>query len=95
MAEQVYKYDPVIALDTPEAVEVFLTDAFETEDPAYIAEALGLVARAKGMSKISKDTQLNREQLYKSLSSEGNPTIMTVMKVMKSLGLSLTFKHSS
>lgn len=95
MAEQIFKYDPAAALDTPEAVDIFLNDAFETENPAYIAEALGVIARAKGMSKVSRAANLNREQLYKTLSSEGNPTFTTVIKVMKSLGLSLTFKHSS
>ena len=95
MAEQISNYDPAIALDTPEAVDIFLSDAFETEDPSYIAEALGLIARAKGMSNVSRESQLNREQLYKTLSKEGNPTIQTVIKVMKTMGLTLTFKHSA
>lgn len=94
MSEQITTYDPAAALDTPEAIDIFLNDAFETEDPSYIAEALGLIARSQGMSNISKKTQLNREQLYKTLSREGNPTIQTVIKVMKTMGLVLTFKHS-
>ncbi len=95
MAEQTYKYDPTAALDTEEAVNIFLNDAFETENPAYITEALGLILRAKDISQTPQADNLNREQLYKTLSSEENPTFTTVINIMKSLGFSLTFKHSS
>lgn len=53
MTEPLYDYDPAAALDSPEAVEVFITDAFETGDASYIAKALGVVARAEGMSNIA------------------------------------------
>lgn len=52
-----------------------MADAFETGDPAYIAKALGVVARAKVMSQIAQDTGLSREQLYRSFSDQGNPTL--------------------
>ncbi len=94
MTVKLTNYDPAKALDSQEAIDIFLNDAFETENPKHIAEALGIIARSKGMSNISKDTMLNREQLYKTLSKEGNPTITTVIKVMKTMGLTLTFKHS-
>lgn len=51
-----YDYDPATALDNPEAIAIFITDAFETGDTAYIAKALGVVARAKGMAEIAKKT---------------------------------------
>ncbi len=94
MTAKLTNYDPAKALDSQEAIDIFLNDAFETENPKHIAEALGIIARSKGMSNISKNTKLNREQLYKTLSNEGNPTITTVIKVMKTMGLTLTFKHS-
>jgi probable addiction module antidote protein len=56
-------------------------------DPRMIAVALGDIARAKGMTQIAKDTGLARENLYKALSADGNPEFSTIMKVMKSLGL--------
>lgn len=56
-------------------------------DPRMIAVALGDIARAKGMTQIAKDTGLARENLYKALSADGNPEFATIMKVMKSLGL--------
>jgi probable addiction module antidote protein len=60
------------------------------DDPAFIASALGTIARARGMAELAKQTGLTREGLYTSLSKDGNPSLGTVMKVMKALGLRLT-----
>ncbi len=87
-----YDYDPAAALDNEESIAIFMADAFETGDSAYIAKALGVVARAKGMSEISRETGLSREQLYRSFSEKGNPTLKTTLTVMKALGLDLTAK---
>lgn len=84
------KYDSAVALDTPEAIQDYLTDAFESEDPALISYALGVVARAVGMTKLSEDTGLTRPALYKALSSEGNPEFGTVIKVAHALGFRLS-----
>jgi probable addiction module antidote protein len=90
MVERLYDYDPADALKSDEAVEVFLADAFETGDARYIAKALGVVARAKGMIKIARATGLAREQLYRSLSEDGNPTLATTLAVMKAIGFEMT-----
>ena len=58
-------YDPTSAMDSSEAIELFMADAFETGNSAYIAKALGVVARAKGMTQIANDTGLSREQFYR------------------------------
>ena len=63
--------------------------ALELGDPALVAAALGDIARAKGMTRISKETGLARESLYKALSPDGNPEFATVLKVVKALGLKL------
>jgi probable addiction module antidote protein len=60
------------------------------DDPAFIAVALGNIARAHGMVRLAKETGLTREGLYKALSAEGNPSLGTVLKVLKALGLMLT-----
>ncbi len=86
-------YDPANALIDDEQIAIFIADALETGDPAFIAEALGVVARAKGMSTIAEQTGLSREQLYRSFSEKGNPTLKTTLAVMKALGLGLTIKH--
>jgi probable addiction module antidote protein len=85
------KWDVVEHLTTDEDMALYLEASME-EDPgdgSLIRAALGDIARAKGMSQLSRDTGLAREGLYKALSPEGNPEFSTVMKVIKALGLTL------
>ena len=58
-------------------------------DAAFVAKALGDIARAKGMSRVASDAGLSRESLYKALSGERNPTLDTVLRVLGALGLKL------
>ena len=90
MTEKLTSYDPVADLATDEAIAPFLAEAFQTSDAAYVAHALGVVARAKGMAQIAGQTGLSREQLYRSFSENGNPTLKTTLAVMKALGIELT-----
>jgi probable addiction module antidote protein len=90
MSDTVYDYDPSAALESEEAIAVFLADALETGDSAYIAKAMGVVARAKGMTELARETGLSREQLYRSFSEQGNPTLKTMLTVMRALGVELT-----
>ena len=83
-------FDVAEYLENADDIRVFMDEAFATEDPAFIAHALGTVARAKGMTQIAKDSGLSRESLYKALSAEGNPEFATVLKVMHSLGIRMT-----
>ena len=92
MAERLTDYDPAEDLVSDEGIALFLKEAFKTEDAGYIAHALGVVARAKGMAQVASDAGLSREQLYRSLSEEGNPTLKTTIAVMKALGVELTAK---
>ena len=82
-------YDSARYLDNDESIAGYLEAAFETDDPAFIAKAFGVVARAKGMTQIAKDAGLSRESLYRSLGENGNPEFSTVLKVAKALGLRL------
>lgn len=70
MVEKITTYNPAKALNSVGAIDAFLEDVFETGDPAYIAKAFGVVANAKGMSAVAKDTGLSRAQLYKNLSNK-------------------------
>jgi probable addiction module antidote protein len=90
MAENLTSYDPAEDLVSDTAIATFMAEAFETEDAGYIAHALGVVARAKGMAQIATQTGLSREQLYRSFSANGNPTLKTTIAVMKALGIELT-----
>jgi probable addiction module antidote protein len=92
MAEKLTTYDPAEDLTSSKAIATFMAEAFATEDAGYIAHALGVVARAKGMTQIASETGLSREQLYRSFSGDGNPTLKTTIAVMKALGIELTAK---
>jgi probable addiction module antidote protein len=76
-------------LESEEDIIAYLEAALEDGDPALISAVLGDIARAKGMTQISKRTGLGRESLYKALSQDGNPEFATVLKVIKALGLQL------
>lgn len=66
-----------------------LNAALATADPAAVVDALGNIAKSRGMSQVARDTGLARESLYRALSAGGNPEFATVLKVMSSLGLRL------
>src|SRR5580698_7140127 len=92
MAEKLTPYDPAEDLGSDEAIAMFMAEAFQTNDVGYISHALGVVARAKGMAQIAEQTGLSREQLYRSFSEKGNPTLKTTLAVMNALGIELTAK---
>ena len=88
-------YDVAEHLRTTEEMAAYL-DAWLEEVPDDIhgiARALGDIARAKGMSQVAKDAGLSRESLYRSLSSDGNPSFATILKVAKALGIRFHAKH--
>jgi len=83
------KWDVQDSLQTPEDCALFIQAAIEEagDDPAFIAAVLGDVARSRGMAKTARAAGISREGLYKALSSDGNPSFATVLKVLASLGL--------
>lgn len=85
------KWDSAAHLKTDEDMVLYLQACMEEagDDAAFIAAALGTIARAKGMSQLARETGLGRESLYKALSGEGNPSFATILKVMHALGLRL------
>lgn len=85
------KWDSAEHLKTDEDIVLYLEACMEEagDDAAFIAKALGNIARAKGMSQLAKETGLGRESLYKALSGEGNPSFGTILKVVRALGIKL------
>ena len=85
------RYDVAEHLRTPEEMAAYLEACFEEagDDAAFIAKALGDIARAKGMTKVAQDAGLSRESLYKALSGQRSPDFQTILKVMTALGLKL------
>jgi probable addiction module antidote protein len=84
-------YDVAEHLRTPEEMAAYLEACLEEagDDAAFIAKALGDIARAKGMTDVARDAGLSRESLYKALSGERTPGLDTVLKVIRALGLEL------
>ena len=82
-------WDAADYLGTEADIAADLNAAFEDGDTSVIAAALGDVARAKGMTQLSKETGITRDGLYKALSPAGNPSLDTVQKVVRAFGLKL------
>lgn len=91
------KWESAKHLTTTEDLVLYLDACFEEagDDAAFIAKALGVVARAHGMTQLSKDTGLGRESLYNALSGEANPSFDTILKVLKALGMQLHVQSSA
>lgn len=89
MTIELNRFDAAEHLGDPEDQAELLADAFASGDTGYISHALGTVARARGMSQVERDTGMNRQALYRALSKSGNPTLGTLLKVTKALGLRL------
>jgi probable addiction module antidote protein len=83
------RWDVVDHLNSEEEIVGYLNAVLEEDDQELLLAALGDVARARGMTQVSRDTGLGRESLYKALSEQGNPEFATVQKVLRSLGLKL------
>lgn len=85
------KWDSAEHLKTDEDMVQYLETCLDEagDDAAFIAKALGNIARAKGMTQLANETGLGRESLYKALSGEGNPSFATILKVMTALGIKL------
>ena len=83
------------SLKTPEERAAYIEAAMEENDPEFLTVALGDVARAEGMSKVARRAKLGRENLYRAFAPGGNPTLSTIMRVLKALGLSLRITPST
>ena len=90
MSKLLSKFDAAETLRDADAIAEYMAAALETEDPSYISHAFGVVARAKGMSEIARESGLSREHLYRSFSEDGNPTLKSILAVMGVLGVKLT-----
>jgi probable addiction module antidote protein len=84
------RFDAADYLDTEERQVAYIAAALETGDADFVRDALGLVARARGMAEVARNAGLNRESLYKALGEAGNPEFATVMRIVRALGLTLS-----
>ena len=77
-------------LGSTQAIAACIEAALEDGDPALVTHALGMVARARGMTQLARDAGVTREALYKALSADGDPKLSTFFGVMKALGVKLS-----
>jgi len=89
MALKTKPFDAAKHFTSKEAQTRLLNDALTSSDAGYIAHALGTIARARGMSQLADETGVSRAALYASFSENGNPSLDTILKVTRALGLEL------
>lgn len=65
------------------------------DDPSLVAQALGTIARSGNLSELARRVGMSREGLYKALSSDGNPSFVTIVKVANALGFRLRFESAA
>ena len=87
------KYDPAEYINNKETAIAFLEGALEENDPDFLLETIGYIARSKSMSQVAKELGIDRAGLYKSLSPEGNPSFKTVFKLLDILGYQLSVRQ--
>ena len=90
MVRETRSWDAADALETKEDIAAYLDAVLEDGDPELLKAALGDIARAKGMTEIARAAGLGRANLYKALSPDGNPEFVTIVRVLKTLGLRLS-----
>jgi probable addiction module antidote protein len=83
------KFDTLEHLKTPAEQIAYLEAALETDDPGFVAVAIGDIARANGIVEFAKATGLSRAAIYKGFRVGGNPTIRSVNKATRALGMKL------
>lgn len=86
------RWDSAKYLETDQDISDYMAECMEQagDDPAFIAHALGVVARARNISQLARETGLSREGIYKALSGEGNPSLATISKLAAALGFQLS-----
>jgi probable addiction module antidote protein len=94
MTEKFSRWDSAQHLKTEEDIAAYVEACMleDSEDPAWIAHTLGVVARARNMSQLARDAGMSREGLYKAMSPDGNPSYATVAKVAHALGFKLSLR---
>jgi probable addiction module antidote protein len=83
-------FDAARYLTSPESQAELLNDALASGDAGYVAQTLGVIARARGMTEVAREAGVTREALYKALSGNGDPRLTTLLGVARALGVTLT-----
>jgi probable addiction module antidote protein len=83
-------FDAANYLTSAKSQAELLNEALASGDAGFVAHALGIIARARGMTQVAKEAGVTREALYKALSENGDPRLTTLLGVARALGVRLT-----
>jgi probable addiction module antidote protein len=86
-------WDPAKIIETREDVIAFLEGTLKENDPEFLLKAIGHIARSKGTGQVARELNLNRKGLYKAFSEKGNPSFITVVKVLDNLGFRISVEQ--
>ena len=86
------EFDMSEQLNSDEDVAAYLNLVLEENDPAELTHALGVIARARGMTEVAKASGLTREALYKALRPTSHPRFDTIAKVLSAFGVRLAVR---
>ena len=95
IAVKTVAFKPEKYFTAPDAQARLVASAVQNDDPQFLIDAIAVVARARGMTELAKETGMTRQALYAAFGPKGNPTISTVMKVLNALGMALTVKKAA
>lgn len=90
MALETFSFDAADSLDTPEAQAELLAEALASGDAEIVKAALGIIARARGVSEVARQSGMSREAIYKATGAKGNPTLVTILGILDATGLKLS-----
>ena len=90
---KITKWDMADNITTTEDITTYLSVALEEGEAADVINVIGAIARSKGMTKLAREAGVTREALYTSLSANGNPSFITVLNILRSLGIVLQAKE--
>ena len=82
-------FDMAAYLKSEEDIAAYLTIVIEEGDTGELAHALGIAARARGMTEVAKAAGISREALYKALRPDSHPRFETISRVCSALGVKL------
>ena len=92
MAEELTDFDPADFITNSADQLDLLQDALESGNAKYIANAIGIVARARNKTELAENAGLTRAGFYKAFGKDGNPRLSTLLSVINALGLKLSFE---
>jgi probable addiction module antidote protein len=91
MANQLTEFNPFEFMDTQAEINEFLHDCYQDSDPSTFVTALGQLVKLHGVASVAQQAGLNRESMYKTFNGKSQPKWDTIVRVLKTLHVNLSF----